>query len=309
MSGSATLTTVMSSSSMKIATETAIKVHHLRSTAYLLALQADYSPALYERPGALPAGAIRRRASAQLQVPVDERHDRLPELGRRPGPVGRAVVGEEGVPRTLVHVDFDLLTARLRALAQLLAQRRRGVLVLGSDRRQQGAVQLLGELERRRRPRRRRALIWRGFVDEAAPAVDRGIQSVARAGEQQRVAPAHAEADAADPAAHLGTCAQEVGRSVEVAQYGLIGHREQALHQRRQVAGRRRAAFARVEIHAERHAAEVGEAVGDIADVLVEAAGLVDDDHARVLARVCGPGQIAVHLCAPGAGEGELFAA
>ena len=32
MSGSATLTTVMSSSSMKMATDTAINVHHLRST-------------------------------------------------------------------------------------------------------------------------------------------------------------------------------------------------------------------------------------------------------------------------------------
>ena len=35
MSGSATFTTVMSSSSMKIATETAISVHHLRSTDLL----------------------------------------------------------------------------------------------------------------------------------------------------------------------------------------------------------------------------------------------------------------------------------
>ena len=40
-----------------------------------------------------------------------------------------------------------------------------------------------------------------------------------------------------------------------------------------------RAAFARVQVDAERHVADVGEAVGDVADVLAEAAGLVDHDR------------------------------
>src|SRR5437879_4108386 len=40
MSGSATFTTVISSSSMKIATATAIRVHHLRSTKTSLRLRA-----------------------------------------------------------------------------------------------------------------------------------------------------------------------------------------------------------------------------------------------------------------------------
>jgi hypothetical protein len=46
ISGSATFTTVMSSSSMKIATETAIRVHHLRSiVAPRRRLHAGFSPA------------------------------------------------------------------------------------------------------------------------------------------------------------------------------------------------------------------------------------------------------------------------
>ena len=52
------------------------------------------------------------------------------------------------------------------------------------------------------------------------------------------------------------------------------------LHHRLHVARRRRPAFARVEVDAERYVAEVGDAVGDVADVLVEPPGLVDHDHA-----------------------------
>ena len=47
-----------------------------------------------------------------------------------------------------------------------------------------------------------------------------------------------------------------------------------------------RAAFARVEVDAQRDVAEVGQAVGDVADVLVEAHRLVDHDDraARLVA-------------------------
>ena len=72
-----------------------------------------------------------------------------------------------------------------------------------------------------------------------------------------------------------------VGGAVEVAEHALVGHREQALEQRLHVARRRRAAFAGVEVDAERHVADVREAVDDVADVLAEAAGLVDHDHRR----------------------------
>jgi hypothetical protein len=44
----------MSSSSMKMATETAIRVHHLRSTTTSSSSLALRAPALYERLGALP---------------------------------------------------------------------------------------------------------------------------------------------------------------------------------------------------------------------------------------------------------------
>ncbi len=71
---------------------------------------------------------------------------------------------------------------------------------------------------------------------------------------------------------------------------------------------RGRPAFAGVEVHAERHVAEVGEAVGDVADVLVEAAGLVDHDQTRSRAvRSGGAREVAVDLCPLGAREGELF--
>ena len=79
--------------------------------------------------------------------------------------------------------------------------------------------------------------------------------------------------------------AQEVGGALEVAQHGRVGHREQARHHRLHVVHRRRPAFARVEVDAERHVAEVGEAVDDVADVLAEAARLVDHDHRRVRRR------------------------
>ena len=80
MSGSATLTTVMSSSSMKIATETAIRVHHLRSTQPPLGSRSlvparcrqrwSYAPQHYMT--AAPPPDRRRRA---LQVPLQERHE------------------------------------------------------------------------------------------------------------------------------------------------------------------------------------------------------------------------------------------
>ncbi len=54
MSGSATFTTVMSRSSMKIATETAISVHHFRSTRHLLS-----------RPRLAHQGLVRLLATAR----------------------------------------------------------------------------------------------------------------------------------------------------------------------------------------------------------------------------------------------------
>ena len=44
--GSATLTTVMSSSSMKVATETAISVHHLRSIGFSLVTSVRFGASL-----------------------------------------------------------------------------------------------------------------------------------------------------------------------------------------------------------------------------------------------------------------------
>src|SRR5438105_11044122 len=219
MSGSATLTTVMSSSSMKVATATAINVHHFRSTASSSRRPPVPDPRTIGMPGSPPAEAAGVRAEVcetkpyagqrgrpisrslsrvgSAQVLPQEGHDLAPQRRRRPWTVGRAVVREERMARALVFIHFDLLAAPPCALSQLLADRRGGVLVLGADRREQRAFELLGQLERGSGPYIAGALLRRGVVDEAAPAVHRGIQAVARAGEQQRVAPAHAKADAA----------------------------------------------------------------------------------------------------------------
>ena len=112
--------------------------------------------------------------------------------------------------------------------------------------------------------------------------------------------------------AHVRARAQEVGGALEVAEHGRVGHREQPREQRLHVARGRRAAFARVEVDAQRHVADVGEAVDDVADVLAEPTGLVDHDHpcrgraARALAGA-GVGEVAVHRRAAGAGEGEVL--
>ena len=74
--------------------------------------------------------------------------------------------------------------------------------------------------------------------------------------------------------------------------------------------GRRRAAFARVEVDAERDVADVGEAVADVADVLAEAHRLVDHDHPRDgWRRVRRTGQVAVDRVPPAPAYVELFAA
>src|SRR5271155_4252272 len=106
-------------------------------------------------------------------MPLQERNDLLPQQRRWAGAVARTVVGEEGVPGPVVDVDFDLLATGTGPLAQLRSELRRGVLILGAYRRQQRAAELPRELQRRRRPLGRGALLRCGLVDEPAPAVDR----------------------------------------------------------------------------------------------------------------------------------------
>ena len=188
MSGSATLTTVMSSSSMKIATETAISVHHLRSTTAPLVVAARVTAPHYMNDHAAPDDRCRRSragtpgvGSARLQVPCRNGTISLPQLRGRLGAVGRAVVGEEGVAGALVDVDFDLLAARAAARSRSCsASCGRGVLVLGADRREQRAAAACSASSSGGVGRcRRRALVGRGAVDEAAPAVDGGVEAVA----------------------------------------------------------------------------------------------------------------------------------
>ena len=184
---------------------------------------------------------------------------------RRLGTVAGAVVGEERVAGALVDVDFDLLAARRGARSRsCVAELGRGVLVLGADRREQRAAEL---------GRPARAAASGAAAVERSSGVARSMkppqQSTAAssrsrgAGEQQRVAPAHAEADAADPPGHVrraraGGRRRPRGRRARVAS---------DIENRRAIIAcmspsRRRAAFARVQVDAERHVADVGEAVG-----------------------------------------------
>src|ERR1700730_15060912 len=171
MSGSATFTTVMSSSSMKIATATAIRVHHLRSTKTSLrsprgrtgcgrpvwSRRAPFptatrrAPFSCVRPSAPDPGCgALYEGSARPQVAREEGHDRPPQRVRGPVPVGRPVVGEEGVTGALVQVHFHLLPALTGTPPQLLPDLGRGIRIFSSDRGQQRAAQPLGKLERRR---------------------------------------------------------------------------------------------------------------------------------------------------------------
>src|SRR6516165_4015711 len=244
------------------------------------------------------------------QVASEEGDDLRPQLRRRRRAVAGPVVGEEGMAGALVDVHFDLSSAPAdrrvaRALAQPLTELGRGVLVLGPDRRKQRAAQLLDQLERRRGALGRGAFLEGRFVDEPSPAVHRRVQALARAGEQERVAPAHAEAYASEPAAGVLAPEHERGGAFEVADGALVGYREDPLHHRSGVIHRRWAAFARVQVNAQRGVAEVGEAVGHVPDVLAESAGLVNHYDRRprcALGARGGRGEIAVYGCVPGAG-------
>src|ERR1039457_7140414 len=102
---------------MKSATETAISVHHLRSTTTSLLSRDGLLHALYEPPRARPANDLPTASPARLrlprgvsgdrQVPRQERHDLPPQLRCRDGAVAGAVVGEERMAGALIHVHFD----------------------------------------------------------------------------------------------------------------------------------------------------------------------------------------------------------
>ena len=135
----------------------------------------------------------------------------------------------------------------------------------------QRAVKLLHELQGRPGSLGRRALLGGGPVDEAPPAVDGGVQTVAEDGQQQRATASHAEADAADLAGHVRPRAQLVGCPLEVSEDDLVGHREKPCQDRFHVAVRRGSAFARVKVDSQGDIALVGDTAGDIPGVLGQA--------------------------------------
>src|SRR6516225_8265937 len=119
---------------MKIATETAIRVHHLRSNdPSSLALAGSFASTIGTRAHA-PAAALDgydpptggSRLPGGAQVAGEEGDDLRPQLRRRRRAVTGPVVGEERMAGAVVDVHFDLPPApadrrAARALPQLLA--------------------------------------------------------------------------------------------------------------------------------------------------------------------------------------------
>ena len=156
---------------------------------------------------------------------------------------------------------------------------------------------------------RRRGLGVRGrAMDKPAPAVDRGVDLVAAAREQQGLAAARAKADRADLAVCTRQGAQMGRRRFEVLHRLGIRFSEHDRHHRRHVVRVGRPAGAGIEVGGERIVADIGKAPGDVADVLDEAKGFVDDDDAGVTAGLARPREIACDRVAA-AFELEVFAA
>src|SRR5437764_14156954 len=106
---------------------------------------------------------------------LEERHDILPELRRGALAIARPVIGEEGVPSILIHLDRHVLAGALRAAAQFFRLRHGPVLVLFAEHREERALQTIDQAQPTGRARRgclsTRCRAWH----EAAPAPDRRI--------------------------------------------------------------------------------------------------------------------------------------
>src|SRR5271170_4708687 len=117
-----------------------------------------------------------------------------PQLGRRTFAIARPVIRQKGVAGILVDLDRRILAGGLRALAELFGLRHRRVLVFLAEHPEERTAELADEIEDRRRARRRGLGVGGGAMDEPAPAIDRGVDLVAAAREQQGLPSARAKA-------------------------------------------------------------------------------------------------------------------
>src|ERR1700732_3115940 len=234
----------------------------------------------------------------RLQMLVEERHGVLPQLRRGTLAIARPVIGEEGVARVLVDLDRHVLAGALRAAAQFFRLRDRRVLVLLAEDREERAMQAVDHVEDRRRALRRRLGIRCRAMDKTAPAIDRRI-GLAAAREQQRLPATRAEADYADLAGRAGKPAQMIGRCLEIL--NRLGIRL-AKHNREDGIDVVRIgwpALAGIEVGRYRVVADIGKSPGELADVLDEPEGFMDDDDAGIAPGLARLGEIALYRVAP----------
>src|SRR5229473_6963911 len=153
-------------------------------------------------------------------------------------------------------------------------------------------MQLANHVERRLRPRRCGFGIGGGALDEAAPAIDRGIDLVAAAREEQRVPPARAKADRPDLPGRPREPAQTGCGRLEVLHRLAVGqtehHREHCLYIIRVL----RPTAAPIERRRTRVVADIGEPPRDVANVVDEAESLLDHDDAGIAPGLMGGREI-----------------
>src|SRR6185312_4063329 len=205
-----------------------------------------------------------------------ERPHLLPAVDRLLDPVGRAVVIEEAVAGPVIAVELVVL-ARLLQLGLVLVDLLRG----------RGAVLVAEQAEERaRQPRgqgvRRDRLLLGQLVlhHPAAPQLDRAVDALLPAGEEEGLAPARAGAEQPDLAVVPRLAAQPLHRGLGVADHLVVGNAAGGARLRGDVVG---LALAEplVKVMADRRVAVMGEAAGALAVPFVPAGHMVNEDHAR----------------------------
>src|SRR5580704_828398 len=169
-------------------------------------------------------------------------------------------------------------------------------------------MQPVDHVEDRRRARRGRLGIRRRAVDEPAPAIDRRIGLAAAAREEEGLAAAGAEPDDADLAGGAWERAQMIRRRLEVLHRLRIRLTKHDREDSVDVVRIGWPTLAGIEVGRQRVVADIGKAPGNVADVLDQPEGLVDDDDAGILPRLTRSGEVALYRVAA-AVQLDIFAA
>src|SRR5215468_4613316 len=209
---------------------------------------------------------------------AEEGEHLVPTVGRLLRAIGRTRGVEKGVAGAVVAVELvslaELLEHGLGAI-DLVAV---GIFVVVAEQAEQRAAQLCREIDGRDRALGVELL---GVVDDdvAAPAVDRRVDAVERAGGEIGVAPARAEADHSDLAVGIGLGAQKLHGARDVAENLLVGDAAGRAHAGADVVGTA-GAFAEIEVRRDRRQSMMGELAGRLLDPFIPPGHVMDQDDA-----------------------------